>query len=316
MAIGQADVGWFPGLEDPTGDCTWPPAVVLMAHLSTSRSKALLHNKSVLELGAGNGSLAKFLALNSQPRKLLATDLPHRLEPLRNALHGIACADAAALCWGDVDAVKMICKEHFGTPYAEVVIISDCLYTNWVEDSVAPLALTVNAALGADADGAARFKQVNNVAFLAYLPRSKPLEAHFFECVTNLGLQSMPLRLPESYVLKSFEDARAFGEEELLAVRLCEISAGFLSARKTLGLPDLRNAGTKWGRYQLNGGVEAGAGGATLRGGLRQGAGGGRAPDAPFTGVSTNPPLLRFSPDVNHAAHAANLSRACLVASA
>lgn len=176
-----------------------------MAHLSQSRTKALLHNKSVLELGAGNGSLAKSLALNSQPRKLLATDLPHRLKDLRNALHGIAAADAAALGWGDVDAVKMICKEHFGTPYAEVVIISDCLYTNWVEDSVAPLALTLNAALGADADRAARQKQVgpevNNVAFLAYLPRCKPLEAHFFDCLKNQGLQSMPLRLPESYVL-------------------------------------------------------------------------------------------------------------------
>ena len=40
-----------------------------------------------------------------------------------------------------------------------MVIISDCLYTNWVEDSVAPLALTLNAALGADADRAARQKQ-------------------------------------------------------------------------------------------------------------------------------------------------------------
>ena len=39
------------------------------------------------------GSLAKFLALNSQPRKLLATDLPHRLKDLRHALHGIAAAE-------------------------------------------------------------------------------------------------------------------------------------------------------------------------------------------------------------------------------
>lgn len=59
VASGQAAVGWFPGLQDPTGDCTWPPAVVLMAHLSQSRTKALLHNKSVLELGAGNGSLVQ-----------------------------------------------------------------------------------------------------------------------------------------------------------------------------------------------------------------------------------------------------------------
>ena len=28
MAIGQAEVGWFPGLRDPTGESTWPPAVV------------------------------------------------------------------------------------------------------------------------------------------------------------------------------------------------------------------------------------------------------------------------------------------------
>ena len=39
------------------------------------------------------GSLAKFLALTAQPRKLLATDLPHRLEALRGALQGIAVAD-------------------------------------------------------------------------------------------------------------------------------------------------------------------------------------------------------------------------------
>jgi hypothetical protein len=37
--------------------------------------------------------LAKFLALNLKPRKLLATDLPHRLKDLRNALHGIAAAE-------------------------------------------------------------------------------------------------------------------------------------------------------------------------------------------------------------------------------
>ena len=40
-----------------------------------------------------SGSLAKFLALNLKPRKLLATDLPHRLKDLRNALHGIAAAE-------------------------------------------------------------------------------------------------------------------------------------------------------------------------------------------------------------------------------
>ena len=28
MAIGLPEVGWFPGLRDPTGDCVWPPAVV------------------------------------------------------------------------------------------------------------------------------------------------------------------------------------------------------------------------------------------------------------------------------------------------
>ena len=60
---GQAAVGWFPGLHDPTGDCTWPPAVVLMAHLSTARTKALLRNRSVLELGAGNGRLVPELSL-------------------------------------------------------------------------------------------------------------------------------------------------------------------------------------------------------------------------------------------------------------
>ena len=31
---------------------------------------------------------------------------------------------------------------------ADVVIISDCLYTNWVEDSAAALAVTLDAALG------------------------------------------------------------------------------------------------------------------------------------------------------------------------
>ena len=51
---------------------------------------------------------------------------------------------------------------------AEVVIISDCLYTNWVEDSVAPLALTLNAALGADADRAARQKQVGPEALVVW----------------------------------------------------------------------------------------------------------------------------------------------------
>ena len=42
--------------QDPTGDSTWPPAVVLMAHFATSRARAMLHGKAVLELGAGNGT--------------------------------------------------------------------------------------------------------------------------------------------------------------------------------------------------------------------------------------------------------------------
>ena len=70
MAIGQPTVGWFPGLEDPTGESIWPPAVVLMAHLSTSRLKALLHDKSVLELGAGNGHLETKTVFHGKGRRL------------------------------------------------------------------------------------------------------------------------------------------------------------------------------------------------------------------------------------------------------
>jgi len=40
------------------------------------------------------------------------------------------------------------------------VIISDCLYTNWVEDSAAALAVTLHAALGRAADGTCLAKQV------------------------------------------------------------------------------------------------------------------------------------------------------------
>lgn len=38
------------------------------------------------------GVLAKAIAMNSHPRKLLATDLPHRVEELQHVLHGVASA--------------------------------------------------------------------------------------------------------------------------------------------------------------------------------------------------------------------------------
>ncbi|CAK9031497.1 unnamed protein product [Durusdinium trenchii] len=187
---------------------------VLMAHLASSRGRALLHGKDVLELGAGNGALAKAVAVNAQPRKLVATDLPHRVEELQNVLHGTGVR-AAALHWGDAAAVAQLCREHFGRPHAQVVLISDCLYTNWVEDSAHLLAKTLHAALASE-----------SIALLAYLPRSGPLEAHFFECVQHVyGLQTLPKPLPDYYLLKAMDEAREFQEEELRAVRLFEISA-------------------------------------------------------------------------------------------
>lgn len=42
--------------------------------------------------GPRKGVLAKAIAMNSHPRKLLATDLPHRVEELQNVLHGVAAA--------------------------------------------------------------------------------------------------------------------------------------------------------------------------------------------------------------------------------
>ncbi|CAJ1452790.1 unnamed protein product [Effrenium voratum] len=217
MAIGLADVGWFPGLQDPTGESTWPPAVVLMAHLSSSRGRALLCGRNVLELGAGNGELAKIVAA-MRPRKLLATDLPHRIEQLGDVLHG-TCAEAAALPWGDQKAVEMLCRRHFGAPHADVVLISDCLYTNWVEDSATALAVTVAAALG-ERSGQAH----DGTALLAYVPRSSALEEQFFKCTAQLGLRKLPLPKPDVYLLKSMEAAREFEEEELHAVLLLELS--------------------------------------------------------------------------------------------
>ena len=62
-----------------------------------------------------SGSLAKFLALNSQPRKLLATDLPHRLKDLRNALHGIAAAETRLPTVGTrrVESIWVNYNDHF-----------------------------------------------------------------------------------------------------------------------------------------------------------------------------------------------------------
>ena len=83
MAIGVPTIGWFPGLSDPTGDCVWPPAVVLMAYLSTARGRALLHGRTVLELGAGNGDLAAFAQRACAARSYVATDLNHRAKEMR-----------------------------------------------------------------------------------------------------------------------------------------------------------------------------------------------------------------------------------------
>lgn len=58
-----------------------------MAHLSTARGRALLHQKSVLELGAGNGDLAAFALERCRARCYLATDLPHRAQELRKRFH-------------------------------------------------------------------------------------------------------------------------------------------------------------------------------------------------------------------------------------
>eukprot|EP00913_Durusdinium_trenchii_P017121 g16101.t1 len=223
VRFAAAEMGRWGGLQDPTGESTWPPAVVLMAHLASSRGRALLHGKDVLELGAGNGALAKAVAVNAQPRKLVATDLPHRVEENKSLM---------ALHWGDAAAVAQLCREHFGRPHAQVVLISDCLYTNWVEDSAHLLAKTLHAALASE-----------SIALLAYLPRSGPLEAHFFECVQHVyGLQTLPKPLPDYYLLKAMDEAREFQEEELRAVRLFEISVQILSkARKHVaGLPELR----------------------------------------------------------------------------
>ncbi|CAK9032048.1 unnamed protein product [Durusdinium trenchii] len=198
MALGRAEIGWFPGLQDPTGESTWPPAVVLMAHLASSRGRALLHGKDVLELGAGNGALAKAVAVNAQPRKLVATDLPHRVEENKSLMGwGMRGVRAAALHWGDAAAVAQLCREHFGRPHAQVVLISDCLYTNWVEDSAHLLAKTLHAALASESGLGAEEMDASGIALLAYLPRSGPLEAHFFECVQHVyGLQTLPKPLP------------------------------------------------------------------------------------------------------------------------
>ena len=46
----------------------------------------------ILFLPPKTGVLAKAIAMNSHPRKLLATDLPHRVEELQSVLHGVAAA--------------------------------------------------------------------------------------------------------------------------------------------------------------------------------------------------------------------------------
>lgn len=67
----------------------WPQSH--LGPLSTVKL-CFFHFSAMFFLAPDKGVLAKAIAMNSHPRKLLATDLPHRVEELQHVLHGVASA--------------------------------------------------------------------------------------------------------------------------------------------------------------------------------------------------------------------------------
>mmetsp|Transcript_93991 Transcript_93991/g.275106 ORF Transcript_93991/g.275106 Transcript_93991/m.275106 type:complete len:242 (+) Transcript_93991:104-829(+) len=231
MALGPGHVGWFPGMQDPTGETVWAATAVLAAHIRGSAAEQLA-GRTVLELGAGTGALASVaVGLRPGPRVLVATDLPHRVDSIRRTIKHAREASAAPLCWGDLEAVSALCRKYFRSDGVEVVLCSDCLYTNWSDNLGGALAETIAAAMSSERE---------SVAIIAYMPRCAQHEKRFFDRARELGLTEEVLPQPEGLV--SAPEAAGFTPEELSRVRLLEVRSCQPKARR---YPPMRKTPTR-----------------------------------------------------------------------
>lgn len=123
-------------IEDTTGLGIWCASLVMSRWLPSPPMVKLLHNKSILELGAGYVIPALTAAIHSKPKSVTITDLnPETVDNIRynirlNKLHGddvkngndeaITTTTASSIDWGD--------ESTYPPHKLDYVICSDCIY--------------------------------------------------------------------------------------------------------------------------------------------------------------------------------------------
>ena len=181
---------------DPTGGREWDCSRMLGSLLTDADACALVgippHANSVLELGAGEGSLALGLTGHSGfSRELglyLATDVAGRADEIQRriderataadaaASRGVRLIQAASLPWGEVlsdgaNGSGLTLDNSSGSAF-DLILLCELLYYKGDEDHLTPLATTLASAC-----------RHGSVALVAFRERSGELEAAFFALI-------------------------------------------------------------------------------------------------------------------------------------
>jgi predicted nicotinamide N-methyase len=161
---------------DESGQLIWPGSTVLSLYLMCRSS--ILHNKSVVELGAGCG-VSGLLAAKFARQVVLTDRNPKVIDIIRdniqrNEVQETACA--VQLKWGE--GVENF-KKLFPAPF-DLVIGSDIIYPGYSAALIPILFGTVNALLANTGDSR---------LILSFIPREKKLRQQVMEEADRKGFQ-------------------------------------------------------------------------------------------------------------------------------